>query len=128
MSELNIFEYAAKNKMRFSFKGTLSVEDLFDLKVEDLDSIYKSLKAKVKQEEEESLLQKKTKEVTDITVAIEIVKYIVAEKLEEVEARKKQRENREKKQKLLAILADKQNEELKGKSAEEIQKMIDELE
>lgn len=124
---MNIFEYAVKNKMRFNYKGVISVEDLFDLKVEELDSIYKSLNSKVKQEEEDSLLQKKTKSVTDLTVAIEIVKYIVAEKLEEVEARKKQRENKEKKQKLLAILADKQDEELKGKSAEEIQKMIDEL-
>ena len=37
MSELNIFEYAVRNKLRFPFRGMLSVEDLWDLRVEDLE-------------------------------------------------------------------------------------------
>ena len=33
-----------KNKYRFEFKGLINVEDLFDLKLEDLDLIYRELK------------------------------------------------------------------------------------
>lgn len=35
----NIFEKATKEKYRFPFKGQVSVEDLWDLKLQDLDSI-----------------------------------------------------------------------------------------
>jgi uncharacterized protein YfkK (UPF0435 family) len=33
-----------RNKYRFEFRGLISAEDLFDLKLEDLDVIYKGLK------------------------------------------------------------------------------------
>ena len=33
----NIFEYAVRNKVRFPFKGMISVEDLWDLSLTNLD-------------------------------------------------------------------------------------------
>ena len=56
MSEMNIFEFAARNKMRFAFKGMLSVEDLWDLDVKNLDSIFQGLNSQLKQTKEEGLL------------------------------------------------------------------------
>ena len=39
----NMFEIAARNKFRFPFKGMISTEDLWDLSVENLDNVFKTL-------------------------------------------------------------------------------------
>jgi len=72
----NIFEVAVKSKFRFEFKGLISVEDLFDLNVRDLDSVFKTLNSQLKQVKEESLLEIKTKQDEELDIKIEIVKYI----------------------------------------------------
>lgn len=124
---VNIFEVAVRNKFRFPFKGQISVEDLWDLDVEDLDSIFKTLNAHQKQSKEESLLKTETKEDRELEVKIEIVKYIVRVKLEEQQQKIKAKEKKEQKQMLLEILKSKQNEELRNKSIPELEKMIQEL-
>ena len=83
MTTENMFEFAARNKLRFPFRGMVSTEDLFDLSVENLDSIFKTLNSQVKQANEESLLVTKTPEDETLTTMIEIVKYTVRVKLEE---------------------------------------------
>jgi hypothetical protein len=114
-------------KFRFPYKGVIAVEDLWDLPVEELDSIYKALNASAKKASEESLLTRPTKQDEVLDLKIEIIKYIVETKMYEERDRKSEYEKREKRQKLMSILAIKQDEELKGKSADEIKKMLDEL-
>lgn len=128
MSIENRFEFAAKNKLRFPWRGMVSTEDLYDLSVRDLDAVFKTLNGQVKQAKEESLLDTKSDEDKVLELKIEIVKYIVQVKLNEENVRLKAKENKEQKQKLYSILATKQETELQNKSVEEIQKMIDELE
>jgi hypothetical protein len=128
MSNEKMFEVATRTKMRFPFRGMISVEDLWDLSVENLDSIFKSLNSQVKQAKEESLLDSKTKEDEFLEMQIEIVKYIVKTKLEENALRIQAKEKKEKKQKLMSILSAKQEEDLQNKSVEEIQAMLNELE
>jgi len=122
-----MFEEAIRNKYRFPYNGKINVEELWDLRVEDLDSIYKTLNSKLKQVTEDSLLDKKTEADKELDNKIGIIKYIVLTKQAEENSRINAFERKQKKQKLLALLENKQNEELMGKSAEEIQKMIDEL-
>lgn len=122
-----MFEMAVRAKMRFPFKGLISVEDLWDLSVESLDSIFKNLNSQLKQTKEESLLNTKTKEDKELDIKIEIVKYVVGVKLEEKELKLKVKEQKEKKQKIMEILASKQDESLQSKSIEELTKMLDEL-
>jgi len=122
-----LFEAATKGKFRFQFKGLISTEDIFDLSVENLDSIFKGLNSQMKQVDEESLLNIKTKADKELNTKIEIVKYIVNMKLEEKDLKSKEVAKREQKQKLLGILSNKQNEELNNKSPEELIKMINEL-
>jgi len=128
MQNVNIFEVANSKKFRFNFKGLISTEDLFDLSVKDLDSIFKTLNSQLKQTREESLLDVKTQQDQELDMKIEIVKHIVKIKLEEEAKRIKAKENKEKKQKLMEILANKEDQDLLNKSKEDIQKMLDELE
>lgn len=127
MSE-KMFETAVRTKMRFPFRGLVSVEDLWDLSVENLDSIFKTLNAQVKKAKEESLLNTKSREDQVLDMQIAIVKYIFSVKLEEENLRLRAKEQKEKKQKLLSILASKQEEDLHNKSVDEIKAMLDELE
>lgn len=122
-----MFEYAVRNKVRFPFKGLISVEDLWDLTPTNLDSIYKTLNKQVKQSEEESLLNTKTSVNTELEVQIAIVKHIVSVKLEEQEARAKAVAKREQKQKIMEIIAAKQDESLHNASVEELQAMLENL-
>ena len=69
-----MFEFALRNKVRFPYKGMISVEDLYDLSARELDSVFKTLNAQVKKSQEESLLATKTKEDETLSVQIEIVK------------------------------------------------------
>lgn len=127
MTVENIFEYATRNKVRFSFRGLISVEDLWDLSLTNLDSIYKELNKQSKQAEEESLLNIKTQEDELLNVQIEIVKHIVSVKLAEKEAREKASAKKAQKQKIMSIIAAKQDEALQNSSIDDLQKMLDEL-
>ena len=95
----NMFEVATREKMRFPFKGMISVEDLWDLSVQNLDKVFKALNYQRKEAQEESLLNVKSSEDEVLDTQIAIVKYIVGVKLEEQAARVKAAENKEKKQK-----------------------------
>lgn len=122
-----MFEFALKNKVRFPYKGLVSVEDLWDLSVRDLDGIFKTLNAQVKKSQEESLLATKTKEDETLSVQIEIVKHIVKTKLDEAETAKQNKELKEKKQKIMEMIAEKKDEALRSASVEELQAMLDNL-
>lgn len=124
---MNIFEYAVRNKLRFNYKGLLTVEDLWDLSLRDLDSIYKQLKAQAKTNDEESLMASKSKADTVLEKQIEIVKYVFAEKEAAAAKAKKAQENRKQREKLMGILAEQEEKDLRGKSADELRAMIAEL-
>ena len=119
----SIFEMATREKFRFPYKGNISVEDLWDLSVQALDQVFKTLNAEIKQSKEESLLATKTKEESTLDTKIQIVRYIVAVKQEEANKAKTARANKEQKQKLLALIEEKKNEALAGKSIEELMAM-----
>ena len=127
MAVENIFEYATRNKVRFSFRGLISVEDLWDLSLTNLDFIYKELNKQSKQSEEKSLLNIKTQEDELLNVQIEIVKHIVSVKLAEKEAREKASAKKAQKQKIMSIIAAKQDEALQNSSIDDLKKMLDEL-
>lgn len=127
MAVNNIFEYAVRNKIRFPFKGLISVEDLWDLSVANLDSIYKVLNKQIKDSEEESLLSAKTNVDTELEVQIAIVKHIVSVKLAEQVTREKAAAKKAQKQKIMSIIAAKEDEELQNSSVDDLRKMLDEL-
>lgn len=124
---MNLFEVATREKYRFPYRGMISVEDLWDLSMEQLDVIYRTLNKAKKANSEESLIEENAVDQKTAN-EINIVKYIFNYKKNEAEERRNAAAKALKKRQLLEILAKKQNDSLNEKSEEEIQKMIEELE
>lgn len=125
MRTANIFEYITRNATRFPYKGSISVEELWQLSVTELDKIYKVLNKKKKVEaEEESLLSTKSAADEELEVQIAVIKHIVAVKLAEKDARDKAKANKEQRQKLLEIKARRQEEALENLSDAELDAML----
>ena len=127
MTTERMFEIATRNKFRFPYKGMISVEDLWDLPLTALDSIYKTLNKQMKQDKEDSLLETRSKESEVVELQISIVKYIVSTKQIEAAAKIAAKENADKRRRIMEIMANKQDEELMSKTVEELQKMLDTL-
>lgn len=127
MNKNEMFVTATRNKFRFPFRGQISVEDLWDLSVENLDSVYKTLNSQVKKAKEESLLNTKSREDEIIEMQIEIVKYIVSVKQDEAAKKVAAKEKKARKQKILEVLAAKEDADLQNKSSEELQAMLADL-
>lgn len=128
-----MFEKASRLKLRFTTsKGDITVEDLWDLKLTsrngfDLDSVAKNLNTAVKESGEESFVLKRNTKNAILDLKFEIVKHIIKVKMDEAEVAEKSAENKSKKETILGIIANKQNEELQGKSVEELTKMASSL-
>jgi hypothetical protein len=131
----DMFERASRAKLRFasvpatknSPSGFLSVEDLWDIRLTDLDAIFKSLKKDIGYEQEESLLSPSGTPDPVALLKVNLIKHIAEVRLREAEAVKLAKERKMKKQKLMEILERKENQEVEGKSADEIRAMINEL-
>lgn len=131
---MNIFEQASRLALRFdSSKGQLTTEQLWDLPLTsrhgfDLDSVAKAANGQLKALTEESFVQTKgspQKAVAELR--LELVKHVIAVRLQEAEDAKVKADKAVMKQKLLDALANKQDAELAGLSTEELQKRIAEL-
>lgn len=128
MTAAELFIEATKKNYQFPFRGMINIIDLWELSVQSLDLVFKSLNADYKKSEKESLLSAQTKESEELSEKIEIVKYIVNEKLAEKKAKEDAKKNREMKQRLLEIKAKRQDAALEGLSDAELDKMIQAME
>lgn len=129
-----MFEKASRLKIRFdSPMGQLSVEDLWDLpltsttKKANLDDLAVHLDKELKETTTTSFVKKTSKSNEVTKLKFDIVLKVIEVKQAEADAADQRKSNAERKQKLLAILAEKQDADLKGKSTEELQKLINEL-
>lgn len=121
------FEVATREKYRFSFKGMISVEDLWDLDMDQLNTVFKTLNKGKKAAEEESLLEaSQNKEEVILTNKIDIVKYIFEVKKNELQARRDAAVKHAKNERIKELIAKKQDESLASMSIEELQKLIEE--
>ena len=127
MENQNIFELASRMKIRFAYRGMITVEDLWDLSVQELDRIFQKLNKALKESKEESLLSPQAKEDSELAIAVAIVRHIVEVKLAEAAIALAAVERKAKKQKILTILADKQDDSLRNMSSEDLTKMLEDL-
>lgn len=120
MVENNIFQYAAKHKLRFPYKGACATEDLYKLSLEELDGIYGKLKVEEKDSQQVESLLTPVKVDKDLEVKIAIIKNIVEEKKAEKEKAEKAAVRKAERQRLLDALAGKEAEELSKATKDEI--------
>ena len=125
--EKNLFEIATRNRYRFNYKGVMTVEDLWNLRVEDLDAIFKALNRQKKTADEDSLLATKSAEDQDLANKIDIVKYIVSVKLAEAADRVSAAEKKAQRDKILEIVAKKKDKALEDMGIEDLMKKLEEL-
>lgn len=122
-----IFEKATRSKLRFNHRGVCSVEDLWDMSLTSLDKMYMDLASKIETNKVDSLLGQKDKANEETELQIEVIKHIVTVKLAEKEARDNAQKRKEQKQKIMSLIAEKQDEALKGKSVEELSALLDQM-
>ena len=127
----NLFKIATQNKYRFDTgRGRVSVEDLWDLPLTELDQVYKYYSKALKEETEESLLQQPQPSAgrEAIVHRRDIVVAVVRTKQREAELREQQALSRQKKARILALLAQKQDSALEQKSEDELKELLSQLE
>ena len=122
-----MFEKAARLKLRFDYKGLCTAEDLWDIPLKHLDSMYQVLNEAIKLSTTESLLSTKSDATNIFILSADIVKHVVTIRLAEIKERTDAKTKSEKKKKLLEIVANKQDVELQELSVEALTKLIDEL-
>lgn len=125
--EKNLFEIATRNRYRFNYKGVMTVEDLWSLRVEDLDAIFKALNRQKKTADEDSLLATKSAEDQDLANKIDIVRYIVSVKLAEAADRVSAAEKKAQRDKIMEIVAKKKDKALEDMGIEDLMKKLEEL-
>jgi hypothetical protein len=122
-----MFEKAARLKLRFPYKGSISTEELWDLSVKELDAVYTSINHTLKAVKDEGLLKKKDSRTEGMELQLAIVKRVYEVKTEEAQQKVAEMERREKKRRIEELIAKKQDSELEGKSLEELTAMRDAL-
>ena len=125
--EKNLFEIATRNRYRFNYKGVMTVEDLWSLRGEDLDAIFKMLNRQKKTADEDSLLATKSAEDQDLANKIDIVRYIVSVKLAEAAERVSAAEKKAQRDKIMEIVAKKKDKALEDMGIEDLMKKLEEL-
>lgn len=129
----NMFEKASRMKLRFhATAGIYNVEDLWELNLESLDEVGIALKKSISEiATTDSLIPSKATRMSldheELNLKFAIVKHVVDVRLEEMEATKAATVKAARKQEILALIKEKQGDELKAKSAEELQAMLDEI-
>jgi hypothetical protein len=125
----NIFEQASRLKLRFTMsKGVVSTEDLWDLRIEDLDTIAIALNKQIKDSTEVSFIKKRTVANKTLELAFEVVKSIIETRMAEKEAKQASAERASKKAKLQELIDKKLESAQEGKSIEELQAEMNALE
>lgn len=126
----NIFETASRSKFRFAFtKGEITTEQLWDLSLTDLDTIAKLVNTNLKAITEDSFVKvtRNTASQRTLETKLEVLKHIIAVKLDEADQRQAASTRAAKRATLLEALAAREAQELSQASKDDLLKQLAEL-
>jgi phosphoribosylaminoimidazole carboxylase (NCAIR synthetase) len=124
---------ALSRKLRFEHDGQKSMEDLFDLSLNDLDDIYRNLKKELDEYSKhsaDSLLDKddeRDETFKELQLKIDVVTAVFNHLKKQQEELQRRIALQNQKDKILALIADKENEELSNKSVSELKEILNNL-
>jgi len=122
----DIFKQASKLKLRIPTKvGNLSVEQLWDMKISDLDELAVSLEEKHAASGRKSFVVKTTEKSRTAKLMFDVVHDVLMTKVAEHEAATLTAARKEKNQQILSLIQSKENEALASKSIEELRTMLE---
>lgn len=122
-----MFDKATRLKLRFeSNKGLLSVEQVWDLGLTALNEMAKGLSRQVKAAEtdEEDFIGTKSNVDSELQLRFDIVKHVIGVKLKERDDSRDAAERKANNQVILELIQRKKQQELEGKSVEELEKLL----
>ena len=128
---MNIFEIASVNKIRFgTTKGELTTEQLWDLPLQskggfDLDSVARSVNSTLRDLAEDSFVTTTTNPAkSTLELKLEIVKHVINAKLAANEDARTRSARSAERDKLVGILSERQDDELKKLTPEQLAERI----
>lgn len=130
---MDIFAYAARNKLRFETpRGNLNVEDIWDLPLTaegnalSIDVVGKAMARAVKESEgdEAFVVTKKTEEDLTVKVRLQILEHIRDWKLDYAAKAEKAAVTKARAARIREIIENKKDEELGEKGIEELEQML----
>lgn len=122
-----MYKQVSQLKLRFQTpKGVLTVEQLWDLSMTDLSTTIKTMKKILKKTDDDDLgfLEEDSKVDKVMELAFNVLKDVYITKKEAAKAIRNTAEIKAHNQKILTLIADKEEESLKGKSVEELKNML----
>ena len=121
-----MFEKAVRNKVRWNYKGSLNVEDLWTLELYELNELYMKLAkdARASAKGLDSLIDVDEDDDSLETLRMDIVKHIFMTKKAEADARQMAAIQKQKSARILDIIARKKDAELEAMSVDELEKLI----
>lgn len=123
-----MYKEASKLKLRFETgRGVLTTEQLWDLPKTVLATVVRNLKKKLNKDSDNELafLDDTAVQVDkEMQLRFDIAKDIYITRKAEEDALKVAAENKAYNQKILTLISEKKDEELKGKSVEELTKLL----
>jgi len=129
---MEMFEKATRMKLRYETtaamkcSGLLNTEDLWDLSLENLNELAKALSREVKGTEE-SFIEPVKQGASVSNLKFEIVKHIIAIKLEKLAKAKSAASDKMEREKLLQVIEARESEALKEVPLEDLKKRAAEL-
>lgn len=123
-----MFEKATRNKLRFATsKGQVSVEELWDMSLDSLDTMAVALDTQM-QQTTKSFVKAKSTANTLLETQLDILKHIINVKIQERDLAKTRAENKAKLERLKEIQARKLDAEIESTSLEDLGALIASLE
>lgn len=130
---MSIFEKASRQKLRFKTpKGWVSVEDLWDMPLDSsdgccLDKVAVELDRKLSSVVEKSFVRKEVVTNEEDELRFSIVRHIIDVRLDEKAKRMEAAERKAERDRLMDLIAQKQDEDDRNKSIEELRERLDKL-
>ncbi len=119
------FKQASKEKLRIqTSKGPLSVEQLWDLSVTELDALAVSLEEEYAKSGKKSFLVAKSVKDKTAKLKFDVVLEILTDKVEDADLAKQKREDKEHNEKIFAIIEQKQDAALGNKTIAQLKKEL----